>query len=193
MSVLLFLAAALPVPALEGQAQIPAGSVSLAPNQRIRITVPRFGRESFESTIVAITGDTLVLRSWPAAPEVAVRRSEITAMDVVVGRGRQWRRGAEIGASVGATAGLLVGVFHGVFQDDGSFGCGDGDCTGGQLVRRGLRGAVLGGGVGLVAGLVAGGLSHGPTWRRVTGLSLAIGLSSGSTGVALVGRLERFW
>ena len=157
---LLLLALAAPT-LVSGQAPAPLGTIQ--PGARVRITTP--GAKARTATVVAHTGDTLVVR-WPQfANAVPVPVSGISRLDVSTGRHRRVLKGAGLGTLVGgATGGLVAAISYSPCDPDTFFDCFLEPENRGEAA---VWGTLVGGTLGLVVGTLAG-LPRRESWQQVS-------------------------
>ena len=157
---LLLLALAAPT-LVSGQA--PALVGTLQPGARVRITTP--GAKARTATVVAHTGDTLMVR-WPQfANAVPVPVSGISRLDVSTGRHRRVLKGAGLGTLVGgATGGLLAAISYSPCEPEGIMSCFLEPENRGEAAAWGT---LAGGTLGLVVGTLAG-LPRRESWQQVS-------------------------
>jgi hypothetical protein len=186
------LAAALPVPALlasDAAAQAPAaGGVAVASGTRVRVSPPGAGRQS--GTLIALTGDTLVLRR--ANGDTATwARAGVTRLDLSRGRrGHPWR-GAAIGFAVAAAVGAVAGAAAHEPPDPESPSCRDRGLCGASRGAEATEAALLLGTLGAVPGAVIGAMIRTERWQRTplgawhVGLTVPAARRGAGAGVAL--------
>jgi hypothetical protein len=127
---------------------------SLAPGQRVRVTIPALGLERHADTFVALRNDSIVLDS------VTCALSNLTRLDRYRGRGRKTWKGALIGAGSGVALGALIGLARGGTLDMGAWG---------KIRGVGVMAvfAAAFGETGAVVGLIVGSTLKGDRWQRV--------------------------
>ncbi len=129
---------------------------ALLPGTRVRVSHPGEGTRT--GTVVALTPDTLEVRLAGHAEASHVPLSQVTRLDVSLGKQRHLIRAAGIGFIVGGVIGAVAGAA------DGSSCTGEFLCpgAGGGAVLGGVFVGSLGGIVGLIAGVVPS-----ERWERV--------------------------
>lgn len=157
-------------------------SSEVQPGARVRASAPGVGTMS--GRVVAVQGDSLRVARDHSADTVRFAVSQLTSLDLSVGRHKRRWRGAGIGFLGGAALGAAVGAA--TYQKP--------DCTGSAYfcdIGRGadvVVGATVVGAVGAVAGAVVGGGTV-DSWRPVSlarRASLEIGVPR-STGRFSIG------
>lgn len=142
------------------------GLASLTPGARVRVTAPSLGPTPLPARVVTASADTLVVHPDGASGfDVTLTRTEITQLDVSVGRSTRKARLALIGAGAGALVGLVAGAA--TFTDP----CVDNPaiCAGWfyETQQSAAAGGLVGGAVlGAIAGAVAGQLWKTDRWMR---------------------------
>ena len=139
-------------------AQTPA---RLESGARARLVTPSLPAGQQIVQIEATANDTIVFRSENYPVNRSLALSEISAVDVSVGRRRQTARGALIGLGSGIALGAISGYV--------TFEPCEGWCILGPTTRGGsvAWGATAGGVLGLVAGTTIGFFTKSEKWQRV--------------------------
>ena len=143
---------------------------ALMPGTRVRVTHPGEGTRT--GTVVALTPDTLEVRLAGHAEASHMPLSQVTRLDVSLGRQRHLLRGAGIGFIVGGAVGAATGA------------AAESDCGGEMFCLGAGGGAVVGGvflgSVGGIIGLIAG-VVPSERWERVPLAARRISLVSPSS------------
>jgi len=88
-----------------------SGLASLSPGTRVRVKAASLGPSARSARVVSAGADTLVVRPDGEGDfTVTLPRTEITQLDVSVGRSTRKARLALAGAAVGGLVGVVVGV-----------------------------------------------------------------------------------
>jgi hypothetical protein len=132
----------------------------------VRVTAARAALDAVDATVVAITGDTLVIRHADAhyargrwirdSATTAVPLEDLTRLEVSVGRRSNIDRGIRTGLYIGTAAGLLIGVLAATQE-------GDYVCDGAGCVAQGTLGGAL---WGVIIGAAVGAFSSRDVWRE---------------------------
>jgi hypothetical protein len=136
-------------------------SMQLESGARVRLISSVLPADQQVGRIVATSNDTVVFRSDRNPVTRSLALTEITAVDVSMGKSRGTRRGAGMGLLVGAGLGAVLGYT--------SYEPCEGFCLFGPSSRSEstmFLGAV-GGTLGLVIGTTFGFLSKSENWQRV--------------------------
>lgn len=138
-----------PAVAAEGQ--------SIAPGARVRVTAPAKGLERHVTTVENLRGDSIVVGFGGGWQTIAL--TDMTSLDVSLGRQSRFFADAGIGLAVGVLAGVLVGAVG--YQE-----CRD--CMFGPANRTqsAALGGILLGTVGLATGAVVGVFHRPDRWAR---------------------------
>jgi hypothetical protein len=135
-------------------------SSSVQPGARVRVSAP--GAGTLTGRVVAVEGDSLLLARDRSADTLRLAQSQLTSLDVSVGRHKRRWRGAGLGFLGGAALGAVIGAA--TYKKP--------DCSGEAYfcdLGQGFDatfGAALLGGVGAVVGAIIGGGSA-DDWQPV--------------------------
>ena len=165
--------------ATSAAAQDAANSSRVQPGSRVRVRTVDAG--TIIGRVLAVQGDTLRVTRDGAPLVISVPTSQITALDVSVGRHkRRWK-----GAGLGFAAGMVLGGAVGAATYKSN------SCTGDFCDIYGpwpnvVAGAVLAGTAGAITGAVLGS-GTADTWAPVAGAGARLGLMSSPRrgGIAL--------
>jgi len=140
---------------------------------RTRITSPALGPGRRVATVVGYRGDTLVLRPEGTRDSVGVPLTDVTRLDVSLGRQTHVRKGLLVGLLGGAAVGAVAA--YAAYDEH--------PCEANQLICLGpmysrgqetLLGGALGGLLGAAVGGVAGAIWRTERWERAP-LGSAVG------------------
>jgi hypothetical protein len=142
---------------------IAAGAASAqslpTPPARLRIATPELGKSTAIGTLLAVRGDTMLMRLEDSADTTALAMSDLTKLEVSTGHRRPIARGLGIGLLAGAAIGVVVGAASG--DDREGF-------ISLSAEEKAAVGAVFFGGVGGVAGGIIGATRRVERWQRVS-------------------------
>lgn len=136
-----------------------AGAQSLpTPPARLRMATAELGRSPAIGTLLAVRGDTMIVRLEDSSDTTALALSNLTRLELSAGRRRPIVRGMGIGLLAGAAIGAIAGASSG--DDRSGF-------LAFSAEEKAAIGAVFFGGVGAVTGGIIGATRTIERWERV--------------------------
>lgn len=141
-----------------------------APGARIRVTAMSLGLVRSEGTLVALAGDTVLLRPLHCDTVCEIVRVPSSALDRLEVSRRSHKKGAMLGALVGSVAGAVI-----LNSQSSHSTCPEGQDVG-QCLGNALTGSIATallviGGSALVGSLIGGGIGIGREWRDTGGVT----------------------
>lgn len=129
------------------------------PPARLRMVTPELTRTPAIGTLLAMRGDTMLVRVEDSADTTAVALSNLTTLEVSAGRRRPVAKGMGIGLLVGGAIGAFAGAASGSDRE-GFISL--------SAEEKAAVGAAVFGGVGALAGGMIGATRRVERWERVS-------------------------